>query len=371
MPTVLAINPGSTSTKLALFDETGCLRQEEIHHTAEELAATPVLRDQLPARLAATRRFLAAADDPALHAVVGRGGPLRPLEGGCYRVDDAMADDLASARWGEHASLLGGLMARSLGEARGVPALVVDPVSVDELDPVARLSGVPEITRLGRSHALSLKAVSRLAAAELALPLAESRFAAAHMGGGISVAAMRGGRIVDVNDALLGMGPFTPFRAGALPLRGVLDLVYGSGTASSPEGARVPARGQVERHLRAESGLFAYLGTGDLREVEARMDAGDGRASEVWEAMVYQIAKELGAVAAALDLDVHAVILTGGMSRSERLVARLEERVGGLGPFLVYPGEREMEALAAGALRVLAGEEQLRDYARVSDRSPR
>lgn len=350
---VLVVNPGSTSTKLALWSETGCLQQEELGHAAAEIAACPRIADQLPARLAAVRGFLAAAGEPAFAAVVGRGGPLRPLEGGTYHIDAAMIADLSAARFGEHASLLGGLIARELADARGLPAFVVDPVSVDELDPVARLSGVPEIQRLGRSHALSLKAVSRLAAAEIGRPLAETRFVAAHLGGGISVAALRSGRIVDVNDALLGMGPFTPYRAGALPLRGVLDLAFQPNTT----------RGQVEKKLRAESGLYGYLGTGDLIAVEARIAAGDARAAAVFEAMAYQIAKELGAAAAALGLRLDGVILTGGMSRSERLVGRLRERVDGLGRFFVYPGEREMEALALGGLRVLRGEEAARDYA--------
>lgn len=350
---VLVVNPGSTSTKLALWSEAGCSHQEELAHDPAEIAAILRIADQLPTRLAAARAFLAGAGEPALAAVVGRGGPLRPLEGGTYAVDEAMAADLAAARYGEHASLLGGLIARALAAERGLPAFVVDPVSVDELDPVARLSGLPEIERLGRSHALSLKAVSRLAAAELGRPLAATRFAAAHLGGGISVAALRGGRIVDVNDALLGMGPFTPYRAGALPLRGVLDLAFAPNTS----------RGQVEKRLRAESGLYAYLGTGDLIEVEARIAAGDARAKAVFDAMAYQIAKELGAVAAALGLGLDGVILTGGMSKSALLVGRLRERVGALGPFFVYPGEREMEALALGALRVLRGEEAARAYA--------
>ncbi len=349
---VLVVNPGSTSTKLALWSETGCLRQEDLPHDPAEIAASRRVADQLPTRLAAARAFLAGAGEPDFAAVVGRGGPLRPLEGGSYPVDAAMLADLAGARHGEHASLLGGLIAQALAAERGLPAFVVDPVSVDELDPVARLSGVPEIERLGRSHALSLKAVSRLAAAELGRPLAETRFAAAHLGGGISVAALRGGRIVDVNDALLGMGPFTPYRAGALPLRGLLDLAF----------APNARRGQVEQKLRAESGLFGYLGTGDLIEVEARIAAGDARAAAAFAAMAYQIAKELGAVAAALDLRLDGVILTGGMSKSTLLVERLQASVGALGRFFIYPGEREMEALALGALRVLRGEEAPRPY---------
>jgi len=308
---------------------------------------------QLPGRLATLRAFLADAGDPAFDAVAGRGGPLRPLEGGSYRIDDELLADLRSARWGEHASLLGGLLAEAIAVERGLPAFVVDPVTVDELDPVARISGVPEIDRLGRGHALSLKAISRLAAADCGKPLAETRFAVAHLGGGISVAALRGGRIVDINDALLGMGPFSPYRAGALPLRGILDLVF-NGEQS---------RSTIEKKLRAESGLYAYLGTGDLLAIEARMADGDRRAAEVFDAMAYQIAKELGAMAAALCMELDGILLTGGMSRSDLLVGALKNRLSSLAPFKVYPGEREMEALALGALRVLRGEEQAKSYA--------
>ncbi|MCP5068879.1 MAG: butyrate kinase, partial [bacterium] len=283
---VLVINPGSTSTKLALWGEAGALREETLDHAPEEMAAAGSVSAQLPTRLAAVQTFLSSAGDPAFDAVAGRGGPLRPLEGGSYRVDEDLLADLRSARWGEHASLLGGLLAEAIATERGLPAFVVDPVTVDELDPVARISGVPEIQRLGRGHALSLKAVSRLAAAEIGKPLTETRFTAAHLGGGISVAALRGGRIVDVNAALRGMGPFSPFRAGALPLRGLLDLVYSQGES----------RGSIEKKLSTESGLFGYLGTGDLVEVEKRIATGDEQAATIFAAMVYQIAKELGAM---------------------------------------------------------------------------
>ncbi len=348
---VLVINPGSTSTKLALWGESGALREVTLDHNPEA-GGSGGGGTQFPARLTAVRTFLTEAGDPTFDAVAGRGGPLRPLEGGSYRVDATLLADLRSARWGEHASLLGGLLAEAIATERGLPAFVVDPVTVDELDPVARISGVPEIQRLGRGHALSLKAVSRLAATDCGKPLAETRFAAAHLGGGISVAALRGGRIVDINDALLGMGPFSPYRAGALPLRGLLDLVYDGN----------PTRSAIEKKLSAESGLYGYLGTGDLIEIEARMTSGDTRAAAVFEAMAYQVAKELGAMAAALSMGLDGILLTGGMSRSELLVSALEDRLSGLAPFHVYPGEREMEALALGALRVLRGEEEAKDY---------
>ncbi len=348
---ILVINPGSTSSKLALYEDERCAREESLSHEGEDFLALPA-SEQLPAREERVNVFLTRAGDPICDAVVGRGGPLRPLAGGSYRIDDALLADLRSARWGEHASLLGGLLAARLAARWDAPAFVVDPISVDELAPAARLSGLPEIERSGRSHALNLKATARRAAAECGKALEDTCFVAAHMGGGISVAALRGGRIEDVNDALLGMGPFSPYRAGALPLRGLLGLAFAPGAE----------RAALERRLSNESGLTAYLGTGDLREVEKRLAAGDERARAAFDAMLHQIAKEIGAMAAALSGRLDGVILTGGMSRCEPLVAGLREQVSFLGEIFHYPGEMEMEALARGALRVLRGEEEALAY---------
>jgi len=352
--TILVINPGSTSTKLALWGEDGPLLERILEHGG---GASGAIAAQLPARRDDVLAFLEANGRTPPDAVCGRGGLLRPIEGGTYLIDEPMLDDLRAARYGEHASLLGGLIAHELGSRWRVPAFVVDPVTVDEMDEVARYSGLPEITRKGRSHALSLKAVARLAAAEIGKPLADTRFAAAHLGGGVSVAALRGGRIVDVNDALLGMGPFSPHRVGALPVRGLLDLAFAPGAD----------RAQLERRLVKEGGLHAYLGTGDLKEVERRIAAGDEAARGAFEAMAYQIAKEIGAVAAALAGALDGVIFTGGMARSELLTDRLRERVGFLGRIFHYPGEREMEALAQGALRVLQGREKAKRYGRARE----
>jgi len=352
VPTVLVINPGSTSTKIAIFNEEGPQLEENLEHDAAELASFSTVAEQLPLREQALDAFLARAGDPKFDAVVGRGGPLKPLEGGTYEADDGMLEDLGSAKYGEHASLLGGLLARRAADARGIPAYVVDPVTVDELDPLARISGVKGIERSGRSHALSLKAVTRLAAARVGKPLEQSRFVAAHMGGGISVAAMSSGRIVDVNDALLGMGPFSANRAGALPLRAVLDLAF----------EQEADRGRIEKRLSSEAGLYSYLGTADLKEIEIRAQKGDGKAAFAFRAMVYQIAKEIGAAATALKGRLDGVILTGGMSRSDFLMQELRPYIDYLGPIFHYPGEREMEALAQGALRVLEGREQAKSY---------
>ncbi len=346
--TILVINPGSTGTKLAVFED-----ERVLHETEIPLASgTGSVLDQLAERETALHAFLREKGIDEADAISARGGPLRPLAGGTYRIDATMLADLRSMRYGEHASMLGALIAQSLSDKWGKPAFVVDPVTVDEMDDRARISGLPEITRSSRSHALSLKMVARLAADELGKKLHETRFVVAHLGGGISIAAMREGRIADVNDGLLGMGPFSPNRAGALPLRGLLGLAFAPGAKQD----------EITRRLARGSGLIAYLGTDDLRQVERRIDAGDTEAEAIFEAMVYQIAKEIGAMAVALAGRLDGVIFTGGLSRSERLIALLGESVGHLGRSFIYPGEREMEALALGALRVLRGEEQARSY---------
>ena len=345
---ILVINPGSTSTKLALFQDERVLREEKLEHDAQLIAGTERIADQLPMREKAVMSFLDAQGQLQLDAVCARGGPLRPLPGGSYLVDEAMLADLRVARHGEHASLLGGLLAWNLAQRWRIPAYVVDPITVDELADKARISGIPEIERTGRCHALNIKAVTRLAAAELGVETSRTRFVVAHMGGGISVAAVEAGHIVDVNDALLGMGPFTPYRAGALPLRGLLELAFAPGAE----------RRQLERRLSTQGGLYAYLGTGDLKEVEERIRRGDAQSHRIYEAMTYQIAKEIGAMAAALGGRLDGLIFTGGMSHSETLIEGLRRYTQFLGRIFHYPGEREMKALAAGALRVLRGEEK-------------
>ncbi|MCP4547766.1 MAG: butyrate kinase [bacterium] len=347
--TILVINPGSTSTKLALWNDDGPICEENITHPVKDIAGRSVV-DQLAFREQAILDFVARHGDIVPDAICGRGGPMRSLAGGTYTIDDAMLADLRSARYGEHASLLGGLIASKLGKRWDIPTFVVDPVSVDELVPQARLSGVPAITRNSRSHALSLKAVMRLAADELGRELASTSFVAAHMGGGITIAAVDGGKLTDVNDALLGMGPFSPFRAGALPLHGVLDLAFSPGAI----------RSDVEKLLATESGLYAYLGTGDLREIESRLD--EPEVKSIFDAMVYQIAKEIGAMAAALGCKIDGVIMTGGMSHCRPLIDGLQAYIAPLGRLFLYPGEREMEALALGGLRVLQGKERAATY---------
>jgi len=349
---VLVINPGSTSTKLAAYSRQHVLHETVIAHDADELKKFPRIVDQLDLRFQQLLEWVSPLEECHWVAVVGRGGLLGPLEGGTYRINQDMLSDLMAARFSAHASNLGALMAHRYAEPRGMPAFVVDPVTVDNLPPIARISGVPEIQRRSRAHALNIKAVARDVARELGKALEESRFVVAHLGGGISVCALDGGKIIDVNDALLGMGPFSPERAGALPIGPLVELAY-SGRYS---------REQLLNKLSRESGMIAYLGTNDLRVVEERIQRGDDQSSLIFSAMAYQVAKEIGAMAVVLSGRLDGVILTGGMMHSDRLFEELRSRISFLAPIFRRSGEMEMEALARGAFRVLDGEEQAKEY---------
>lgn len=355
---ILVINPGSTSTKLAYFEGTERIRQEDVEHPASELASFADIASQRDYRYGAVASFMARSGLGAgkLDAVSARGGLFGPIEGGVYKVTQKMVDDLVDSRaraGREHASNLGCMLALRLSGEFGIPAFTADPVTVDELDDVARISGVPEIARKSQLHALNIKAVVREAAAESGNPVDTMNFVVAHMGGGVSVAAVRGGRIVDVNNALLGMGPFSPQRAGALPTGELVAQCY-SGRYT---------RDALEDKLIKNSGLAGYLGTSDVREVERRIKAGDNNAELVFAAMAYQTAKEIAAMSAALFGKVDAVLLTGGVARSEMFVEMVGLRVGHIARVRVYPGEREMEALAYYAGAALSGTEKIKSYA--------
>jgi butyrate kinase len=263
-----------------------------------------------------------------------------------------MIGELLMEKWSAHISNLGAPLARHFAEAWRVPAYVVDPVTVDNFTDVARISGVPEIARKCRSHALNIRSCAYLASGALNKPLAESRFVVAHLGGGISIAAVIGGKIIEVNDALLGMGPFSPERAGAVPLEGLIDLQAGGKYTVA----------DLKKYLSKGCGVKGYLGTNDMREVEARMDNSDEKAKLIFRAMVYQVAKEIGACACVLQGKIDAIVITGGLAKSQKVLAELEPYIAWLGKTLVYPGEREMEALAAGAYRVLNGTETAKEY---------
>jgi butyrate kinase len=353
-PTLLVINPGSTSTKLSWFAGEQEQHAETLSHTTDELAAFPSIVAQAPFRREAIDRFLEAHDlDPAaLSAVVARGGLLHPLEGGVYEVNDAMVADLETGGYGRHASNLGGILARAIADAAGCPAFIADPVVVDELEDVARPSGLPELPRRSIFHALNQKSAAREACRRLGRAYEASNLIVAHMGGGVSVGAHRAGRVVDVNNALDGEGPFSPERAGTVPAGQLLDLVL---AGRHQEAA-------LRRMLTGAGGVVAYCGTNDVRELVARAESGDATADLVLRAMCHQIAKEIASHGATLAGEVDAVVLTGGMAHDEAIVAQISSRVRFLAEVIVIPGEREMVSLAAAALGALRGEREVRTY---------
>jgi butyrate kinase len=354
-PRILVVNPGSLSTKVALYAGDRCLRTETVNHSPGELGGFAHIPDQFDLRRAAVLQCLENWGEPlrGLSAVVGRGGLVKPLTGGVYRVNADMVHDLRHGLSGEHASNLGGLIAADLAGAAGVPAFVVDPVMVDELISLARYTGLPEIKRRSIFHALNQRAVGRKAAAEVGKDYREANLIVAHLGSGVSVGAHRRGKVIDVNNALDGDGPFGVERAGRLPVADLIRVCF-SGRWTEEE---------LIRRVRRQGGLVGHLGVNDGREVEARIELGDEHARECFEAMAYQIAKEIGGLAVALGGQVDAIVFTGGLAHSQRLMGWLRERVGFLGPVLVYPGENEMEALAVGAWRALEGLEPILEYA--------
>lgn len=353
---LLIINPGSTSTKVAMFQGTDCVKQENLAHSASELAQFQSVYDQYQFRLNAVQMFLADSlsvlgVNARLHAVVGRGGLLCPLEGGTYYVTERMVADLKVGVQGQHASNLGGLLAKGIADKYGIPAFIVDPVAVDEFEDVARLSGHPSIVRRSLGHALNIKAVARRAVKDLGLMLEESHLILVHLGGGISVAPLRGGRIIDVNNANE-MGPFSPERTGGLPCGDVVSLCF-SGEYTERE---------LLKLISGQGGMVAYIGTNDAREAYRRADEGDAKAKLVMQAMAYQIAKEIGAMATVLQGRVDAVVFTGGLANSARLIEQIATYVEYIAPIRTYPGEDEMLALAEGACRVLANYESPKIY---------
>ncbi len=351
---MLIINPGSTSTKVALFDGTNKQSEKTIRHDASELAEFDNVSEQQKLRLVAIETWIDSLqiDTNTLSAVIGRGAPLCPLEGGAYAINEKMLDDLKSARFSNHASNLGAVIADHFAKKYKVPSLISDPITVDNFTEIARVSGVPEIVRKCRVHALNIKEVCRREAAKQSKQLEDMNFVAVHMGGGISVASVRQGKIVDVNDALLGMGPFSPDRAGAMPIGGLVELCY-SGKFSKEE---------LIAKLSKKSGLQAYIGTADLITAEEMIDDGDEKAELYFNAMAYQIAKEIGVATTVLCGKFESIILTGGMANSKRLVDEIQKYISFLGKVVVIAGELEMEALASAGMRFLQGEEKLKEY---------
>jgi len=354
MPKILVINPGSTSTKIAVYEDTTPLIQQTLRHSTQELSSYNNILDQYQFRKELITKVLENHAIPlsSLDSVVARGGLVYPLEGGCYRINDRMIQDLKDAVMGEHASNLGALIAKTIGDEIEKPAFIVDPVVVDEFEALARYSGSPELPRLSIFHALNQKAVARKVAKELGKEYSECNLIVAHLGGGISVGAHKQGRVIDVNNALDGDGPFTPERSGGLPAGQLARLCFSGKYALT----------DVLKMIKGHGGLVAYLGTNDGAEVEERIQHGDENAGEVYEAMAYQVAKEIGAMAAVLKGGVDAIVLTGGLAYNTPFVNWIEERVKFIAPVKIVPGEYEMTALLEGALHVLQGKEQVKEY---------
>lgn len=352
---ILIINPGSTSTKIALYANDKAVFDQTIAHRPRELTGFKRIADQKDCRkkiiLDVLNKKRIALD--SIDIAVGRGGLTRPVPGGIYRINKKMLRDVKNINiYGrEHASNLGCLIAYDIAKKLNIPAVIMDPVATDDLLPVARISGCPEIKRKSLFHALNIKAVARIAAAKLRKSK-NVRFTIAHIGGGISIACYEDGKIIDVNNAVLGMGPFSPQRAGSLPIADLVGLCY-SGRFKKEE--------LLER-LAKKSGLMGYLGTDDIREIEGRIHRGDKKARLVFEAMTYQIAKEIGAYAAVFKGKIDAILLTGGASHSKLLMKILKPRISFLGRIMVFPGEVEMRALAYGGLLVLKKKVRPKEY---------
>ncbi len=351
---ILAINPGSTSTKIAVYVNERAEWVKCVNHSEAEMErfrGRPIL-DQLDFRRARVEAELTSAGYAldGFDAVAGRGGLMRPIGSGTYRVNEAMLADLRAAAHGEHASNMGAFLAQDIAAHGGGHAFVVDPVSVDEFSNKARISGTALTERHSLSHALNTKAVAKRYARAEGRAYADLRLVIAHLGSGISVSAHEGGRMVDVN--LAGQeGPMSTERAGGMQWLSVVQLCF-SGRYTQES---------IYNALFREGGIYSYLGTKDLREVERRIADGDAKAALIFEAMIYQVAKEIGAMATAVDGRVDAILLTGGLARSEKLIAQLRKAVQWIAPVVVYPGEDELQALAEGALRVLRGEEEARE----------
>jgi butyrate kinase len=352
---ILAINPGSTSTKFAIFEEENLIFEKTLRHQASELEGFPKVTDQFHFRKDLIMKELAQQQTnfPDIAAVVGRGGLVKPIESGIYEVNKRMIEDLTTGILGEHASNLGGLIADEIASSLpSAKAYIVDPVVVDELQPVARISGHPAIERISIFHALNQKAVARTYAASVGRKYEEMNLIVTHMGGGISVGAHLKGRVVDVNNALNGDGPFSPERSGGVPSGQLIDLCF-SGKYSHQE---------LKTMISGKGGIVAYLGTNNFVEVCTRADNGDKLAVLIREALVYQIAKEIGAMAIVLEGKVDAIILTGGLAYQKSHTEAIKKKVGFISDVVVFPGEDEIKALAFNGLLALNGKIEIKEY---------
>ncbi|MGL5055067.1 MAG: butyrate kinase [Fusobacteriaceae bacterium] len=351
---ILSINPGSTSTKISVFEDEKQIMEKVLRHSNAELEKYEDIYSQKSFRKEVILEALKEADITveSLEIVVGRGGLLKPIEGGTYLVTDNMLKDLKKGVLGEHASNLGGAIAKEIADTIGKKAYIVDPVVVDELEEIARVSGFAEIERISIFHALNQKAVARRYCKENSVKYEEKNIVVAHLGGGISVGIHKEGRVIDVNNALDGDGPFSPERSGGVPVGQLVKMCFsGEYTADF-----------IKKRIKGNGGIVGYLNTNDVRDVVKMIEEGNEKAKLILDAMCYQVAKEIGAVSTVVAGKVDAIILTGGISYSKLVVDKISDSVRFIAPVIVYPGEDEMSALAFGGLRVARGEEVAKIY---------
>ena len=350
----LIINPGSTSTKLGVFEDETLLFEETLRHSTEEIGKYATIADQKDFRKEIILDFLKSKDFDVkdLNMVVGRGGMLKPIPSGTYVTTDEVCKDLAEGVSGQHASNLGGLLAREIGDSIGVPSYIVDPVVVDELEEEARYSGVPELPRTSIFHALNQKAVAKRYAKEKGVPYDSLNLIVVHMGGGVSVGPHKKGKVVDIFNALDGDGAFSPERAGGVPSGALIKMCF-SGKYTQAE---------VYKKIVGNGGFNAYCNTNDMRDVEKMVNEGDEKAALIRRAFIKQVSKDIGAMATVLEGKVDQIIVTGGIAYDKAVVNGLKEKCEWIAPFTVYPGEDELLALVQGGLRVLNGEEKAGEY---------
>ncbi len=351
---VLAINPGSTSTKIAVYEDENLVFKQTLTHSEGDLSQFTRIIDQYDLRRKAIEDVLNENKFKIgdFDAFVGRGGLVKPIPSGTYRVNKKMMEDLEHSPLGEHASNLGGMIAHAFETETGKISFIVDPVVVDEMDDIAKITGFPEISRHSIFHALNQKSVARRAAKELGKNYNELNLIVVHLGGGISVGAHRKGKVVDVNNALNGDGPIAPERAGSIPAWGLIEFV---------KNTKLDDRA-LKKRLAGNAGIVAHLKTNNMREVEDRVKAGDEKAMMIYKAMAYNISKWVGASAAVLKGDVDAIVITGGLANDKDFIEWIKDMISFIADIIVYPGEDEMSALALGALRVLTKEEEAGEY---------
>lgn len=351
---IFVINPGSTSTKVGWFENDKKIFAKNIHHSKKEILPLRQIIDQLSLRMDAILDTLKEENKKIkdFDVIVGRGGALRPIESGTYRVGESMLKDLREGRQGEHASNLGGILAAEIAKAASIPAFIVDPIVVDEMDPIAKITGRPEIKRRSIFHALNHKATARIVAEKLGKNYKDLNLIIAHLGGGITIGAHKKGRVVDINNGLYGDGPFAPERAGGLPTWDAVDYFLSNNFS----------REEIKKKIAGDAGVAAHLGTNDMREVVMRIKKGDKKAEEIYSALIYQVSKEIGKIAPVLFGKVDAIVLTGGISKEKNFTEEVRKRVEFIAPVYIIPGGDELKALALGALRVLKGEEELKEY---------